>query len=220
MVTGGGGAGMGMGGRTGSGSGMGLHVDATRNAAHLEAEFDWLARVVDARYRSRSGDPAPTASSPSTISPPHLNGHQSRYSQTIEGARLSREERLVLALALLPHVHPGALDRVLETIDPRFATGGAASLAAGSAAARASAQIPTVETALYLLAGDDLAARFRYLHLFGPDAPLVRSGLITLDEPSGSDALTDARLMVHRATVLAVTRFTSTSIQSIPVRSG
>src|SRR5690606_17891567 len=55
--------------------------------------------------------------------------------------------------------------------------------------------IPTGETALFILAGDDLAARFEFMALFEENQVFARRGLLSLarpgsDEPALSGALT------------------------------
>lgn len=148
------------------------------NARHLEADLEWLAETLRQRlgaYFSVPGDSLrPLAALPP---PPHWSG-ASPYAEMLASYPLSAEERLVLLLSLAPTLRPQLLDVLLtrnETTQRGFTEfGGAPS---------GGAFLPTLETACFLLAGDDLAARLAAMHLFGRDQALTRHGLIELQPP-------------------------------------
>ncbi len=149
------------------------------NARHLMAEFAWLKEVVRARYRLYHGKET-TCRDVLEIPPPSLNGCGSLYSEVVRGYRLTPEERLVLVLALYPHIHPALLD---EFFNP------------GDRPQRRLPPIPTVDTALFLLAGDELEKRFHYYYLFEPHSVLIKEGIIELEKDHTTGTLLDARLV-------------------------
>lgn len=102
---------------------------------------------------------------------------------------LSPVERVVLACSLAPYFKPGALDS-LNFKDEKAnnilsAVGGLIdkdNLYHGL--------IPTVETALFLLAGENPEDRFKYLPLFDGDANLRKNTFITLHNHHPADPFT------------------------------
>ncbi|QYG08024.1 hypothetical protein [Janthinobacterium sp. PAMC25594] len=142
-------------------------------AKALEAELAWLDAVIAAsmaQYFQR-------ADAPRMPEPPTLPAH-APYALALRKWGLSTEERLVLILALAPHVRPQALDSFLirnASMDLPFSEfGGQGGSHRGF--------WPTAETASFLLAGDRLAARLATHRLFGAGAPLRRLGLLAWDE--------------------------------------
>jgi hypothetical protein len=87
----------------------------------------------------------------------------------VREAELGHAERLVLMLALLPHIRPEALDPLLirsDALQRRFTEFG------GMAGGGHAGFVPTQQTALFVLAGNELAARLHYVKLFRPSQPL------------------------------------------------
>src|SRR5438045_2406974 len=79
------------------------------NARSLERELTWLNQVIRARfdiYFQRDKNHAGVG----TIKPPDLSNDPSVFAATIKNLRLSTEERLIVILALAPHVKPHLLD--------------------------------------------------------------------------------------------------------------
>ncbi|HEX8244383.1 MAG TPA: ATP-binding protein, partial [Longimicrobium sp.] len=160
----------------------------TANARDLERELDWLAEVLDARlkgyFRAAGAHVAP-----GDVPPPEPG--DSPYAELVRRHGFGAEERLVLALALIPHVRPQLLDVLWARND---ATERGFSEFGGVHGASHGGFIPTGETAAFLLAGDDLAARFAALRLFEGDHPFARHNLLHLagvqpGEPALSGAL-------------------------------
>jgi hypothetical protein len=138
-----------------------------RNAAAIEAEIAWFTQVMDLRFRIHGGEAE--AGDPLALLPPPALPGDSFYARETEG--LGPAERLVVILALLPHVRPHALDPLLipngQLARPFTEFGG---VPPGSHVGFR----PTRETALFLIAGEDLAQRLRASALFGPEGALER----------------------------------------------
>ncbi|WP_437971299.1 ATP-binding protein [Sorangium sp. So ce260] len=183
----------------------------TDNARDLERELDWLARVLDARLKSYFGKEIPRPDA-LQIAPPSLADSRSPWAEFIREHDVSPAVRLIVLLGLVPHVRPQLLDVLWirsEATQRGFTEfGGVQSVAHGGF-------VPTGETAAFLLAGDDLAARFEVMRLFEADQLLARHGVLHLRpaaggaggaEPQLSGALSIAPEHLHRFTTGAAPR--------------
>jgi hypothetical protein len=156
--------------------------DALRlNARDLDRELDWFARVLDVRLKSYfGGDGADATFRLPDV--PELG--PSRYAGFVRQHRLSAGERLVLVLALIPHVRPQLLDVLWarnEATERGFTEFG------GWHGATHGGFIPTGETAAFLLAGDDLAGRFAVSRLFEGNHPFARHNVVHLSPASSAE---------------------------------
>jgi len=173
------------------------------NAHSIATEVAWFDRALARRLQSHA-EGAHCEVGELLHPAPELPAGTA-YSGIVQSAGLDLAERLVLVLALLPHVRPESLDPLLirsEALQRRFTEFG------GRTAPDHVGLIPTLQTALFLLAGDDLAARLHWLGLFAPDRSLFARHLLlpppSSDEPAlaaplrlDPDAL--ARLLTGRA---------------------
>jgi hypothetical protein len=128
---------------------------------------------------------------------PQLNGHPSLYQQFLETLDLQWEERFVLILAMVPHIQPHLLDELLASINPQ--------LVGDRLIHQPASFVPTVETALFLLAGDDLEKRFLYQQIFDPDALLLREHILSLDYDPNNAARLSAHLTVNQEFLILFT---------------
>jgi DNA polymerase III delta prime subunit len=149
------------------------------NGAVIEAEIGWFARLLDLRFRIHAGEAKGDALR--LCPPPALPGAGPAYAEAVRDAALSDAERLILILAILPHLRPQALDSLLirnQASERRFTEFG------GAEAGGRSGFRPTRETALFMLAGEDMDQRLAALRLFEPDRPLQARHILELpDEP-------------------------------------
>jgi hypothetical protein len=160
----------------------------------LEAEIAWFGRVLARRLAVHFAQEG--AEDPASLDPPVLSG-DTTYGAACGAAGLDRSGRLALILALLPWLRPQALD-MLSIRNPQteraFGEFGMIVPAPGAA----DAPVPSRATALFVIAGDDLAARLAATALFANDAPLVRHGLLA---PQGADHDVALPLAPHPALV-------------------
>lgn len=134
----------------------------TANAHDLTQEINWFAEVLNLRLTSYF-DPEKNHHSIFELPPPNLNHSPSYYAQFIQHYQFSVPERLVILLALMPHIRPQVLDILWsknEMTDRGFTEFG------GWQSPTHSGFIPTGETAMFILAGEDLTARFELIYLF------------------------------------------------------
>jgi AAA+ superfamily predicted ATPase len=160
------------------------------NARFVEGELAWMEAVMAARFAAY-GDGEGSAEDAELPDPAPLGKAAGPYPDLIRQYDLSGAERLVLALALAPYVAPALLDPFLlqnQATGRRFTEFGGLS---GQAHA---GFLPTAETALFLLAGDDRTLRIALEPLFAREHPLVQQGILLIDhrhteEPPFSAAL-------------------------------
>jgi hypothetical protein len=144
------------------------------NAQVLENEIAWLAEVIDASMRIYFGNEC-RYRDVREIPPPDLSEEISPYARAVRDLDLSADERIILMLALAPHVKPQVLDPFLvknPNLDRAFSEFG------GVTGHAHTGFLPTVETAAFLLAGTDLGRRFAVQDMLEPQRPLRLSRLL------------------------------------------
>ena len=180
-----------MDGRNDSSSMEVTHLDL--NAITLERELNWFAEVIKTRLNLYFGEPCEWEDV-FQIPAPNVEDDQSLYASLVRHYQMSPAERLVLVLALIPHVRPQALDLFyLENT----ATKRGYTEFGGLAGKFHSGFIPTGETAAFLLSGNDIQLRFSVFYLFKEDHFFHRHSILKLerahdgaDEPVLSSPIT------------------------------
>ncbi|WP_349743003.1 ATP-binding protein [Roseateles cavernae] len=160
---------------------MSTGASTALQARALALELDWLGQVLSLRLeqhfqQSEAGfEDAP---------PPPGLPPGSELARLVESLQLGPAERAVLALALLPHLRPAALDLLFmrnSNLERGFTEfGGIKGQAHGGF-------LPTGETAAFLIAGEDLQRRIALLALFDAEHGFARQGLLKLDNPAGGE---------------------------------
>lgn len=148
-------------------------------ARTIEAELEWLATCLQARLSSYFGQPPASPVLPQAGSAPALANPDCPYSAALRHLELDETERLLLALALAHHLRPQLLDvlssrnEVTQRPYTEFGVGNSA----------ANLNAPTGETACFLLAGDDMAARLQAISRLAPEGRLARLGVLRVAAP-------------------------------------
>lgn len=161
-----------------------------QNAQILTAELQWLARVIDTRmnlYWQNQSEFKDVADIPS----PDLSASDAVYARFVNHYQLTFEERIILLLALAPHLQPQLLDVFFiknSTYDKNFTEFG------GIRGKQFSGFLPTGETAAFVLAANDLEKRIKIVELLNEDSTLHKFNLVKLvnehsDEPRLSGLL-------------------------------
>jgi ATPase family protein associated with various cellular activities (AAA) len=172
-----------------------------RNAASIESEIAWFREVLDLRFKVHAGEKSrcdPLAE----VAPPVLSDKKSAYADVVTRFKMNPAERLLVILAYLPHIRPDVLDPFFiqnQSVQRRFTEfGGLVGLSHGGF-------LPTGETAMFVLAGDDIRARLQYHYLFDAAHFLYGDNILRLDhrhteEPPLSAALSMTPEFVERLT--------------------
>ncbi len=111
------------------------------------------------------------------VKPPPVQGSSS-YASLLKRLDLTFEERLVLVLGLIPHVQPQLLDQFLiknSTYDKEFTEFG------GAVENPHKGFLPTGETCLFVLAGEDVQKRLQYHYLFNQDHAFSVRNILQLE---------------------------------------
>lgn len=170
------------------------------NARDLGLELDWLACVLDARFKLYFGE-ACEHLDVVDIAPPGLAEHDSQYARLVTGYSLTFSERLALILALTPHIRPQLLDVFYtrnQTFDRRFTEFGGVTRDHGGL-------LPTGETLSFVLGGADLERRFRVMQLFDPTHVFARDDILALSPEHPDQPLLCAPLLLSDDTVARLT---------------
>ncbi|NBQ67872.1 MAG: ATP-binding protein [Nitrosomonadaceae bacterium] len=167
-------------------------MESSANAAALEKEIAWFKAVLAARcdiYFCREG----AIEDIHQLPPPDLAAEQSEYAQLVRECAMGFDERLVIILALLPHIQPHVLDTFLLSNQE---TARGFTEFGGWKGKGHSGFLPTCETAVFILAGDDLAKRFDVMRLFQPDHYLSKQQIIRVEHIASGEPFLSAMLMM------------------------
>lgn len=163
-----------------------------KNAQDLRKEFEWLQRLIETRLHAYFGNETLDPKTFLTAANPPTLKKGSAYADFVLEHELDLPSRAILVLALAPHLKPELPDVFLakNTIyDKKFTEfGGVPHAAPGF--------IPTGETALFLLAGTDLAQRFAVYPLLAKDAFFAKNAILKLEPINRNDPFMDGRLAI------------------------
>jgi hypothetical protein len=156
----------------------------------IEQELQWFTDVLETRLKLYFGQET-NYISVYEIAPPIHADAESPYSRFLIERNLNAEDRLLLMLALVPTLKPQLLDMLFvknSNIDQRFTEFGCVH------GQQHNGLIPTLETFLFIVAGDNLDERMRYLFVYNGAHPLFQQKLLSFEtlhpqEPFQSSAI-------------------------------
>lgn len=167
------------------------------NAIVLNRELNWFEQVLDTRFKLHFNQES-SYSSIWEVPLPEETEEPSVYSNFLNHYQLSVAERLVLILSLTPHIQPQVLDAFFTrnaSYDRGFTEFG------GIRGKHHGGFLPTGETALFLLAGNDMEQRLLHTTLFDAGHFFASHKILALDtvdrhEPRMSGVLSLSREFV------------------------
>jgi ATPase family associated with various cellular activities (AAA) len=177
------------------------------NAQDLELEMDWLASVLELRLKAYFGTPSQSPSLPREGPPPPALGESSsEYGSFLARYEINASERLILILAMVPYLRPQLLDvfHTRNEITQRTYTEFGGYTPTGGATG--SAFVPSVETALFLLAGDNLTERLRVARMLEPVDRLSRLDVLQTSAVAPGEPQSNAALRLSPAFIAMVTQ--------------
>ena len=158
------------------------------HAQALEMEMEWLATVINARLLQHFEQKPDAPLVPAPVPPT-----ESAWSSLLSEGDFAQPERLVLALALAPHLRPEILDVLFvqnQNLNRGFTEfGGLKGIAYGGF-------IPTGETAAFLVAGASLHKRLELMRILGPEHPFSRRNILNLAPPEKGEPALRGRLAI------------------------
>lgn len=155
------------------------------NARCLERELEWFSKVLETSL-SLYFKQACEYQSLYEIPCPVLNEDTSTYARLVQECGMTVDERIVLMLALVPHVRPQLLDLFFvnnKSFDRGFTEFG------GWKGKSHSGFLPTCETAAFILAGSNLEKRFEIIRLFEPDHFFTEKGILQIEYQANGEPL-------------------------------
>ncbi|HNW98472.1 MAG TPA: ATP-binding protein [Bacteroidales bacterium] len=160
------------------------------NAAFIEQELKWFSEVVNTRLKIYFNHDS-IFSSIEEIPAPEIEGTQSLYENFIESYKLNRMDRICLMLSFVPLLKPQLFDCFNiknANTDQRFTEFGCIR---GN---HHNGLIPTFETLLFIIAGDNISERLNYInyfhHHFLFKKRMLNFELISENEPQHSAIIT------------------------------
>jgi Cdc6-like AAA superfamily ATPase len=105
------------------------------------------------------------------------------------------EEYIVLLLALAPHLQPSFLDTIIQQYLPN---GGEFPEIGGVKGANHRGALPTGETAMFVLAGNDLHRRLHALNYFSEDHFFAKENMLKLEDVKDGEPRMSGRLLLQQ----------------------
>lgn len=126
---------------------------------------------------------------------PHLSDWKLPVKEFIQRWQLNEVESILLLIALTPHVLPDLFDRVVESKMEKPAN---LPKMGGVRGKNSRGFLPTGETVLFLLAGDDLDFRLKVQQLFSADHLFSQRKIVWLEEiPFGEPEMSGRLIVSH-----------------------
>lgn len=127
--------------------------------------------------------------------------------------KLSLQDHYILLIALLPHLHPGFFDEVIQAA---LETPGDFPQIGGVRGRQFRGFLPTAETVLFLLAGENWKARHElFHHTFGPGHFFSRKHILLLETPPDGEPLISGKLLLSQSMIT----YFSTGREHLPMYS-
>lgn len=168
-----------------------MKSEMEKNLTAITCEMEWLSRLIEARINLyfQTEEHLPEFSE---ITSPEVD-HESQLGRLINEFELTLEERIILDLSLAPHVSPQALDTFFiknKNFDRGFTEFG------GIKGVNHGGFLPTGETALFLLAGEDIDKRVRCNEIISSVGKLRSNGIVNYGKvPDGEPQASGFLLM-------------------------
>ena len=159
--------------------------DIKPNAVYIEQEMEWMASVIDTRLKLYFGQECIYKS----VEEITANTNEEWYAILGRKKEMSFADKLLLWLSVAPLLKPQLLDSFYvknQDIDTRFSEFGA------HRAAQFNGLLPTIDTLLFILCGDDLQKRIYYLNHFDRNHFLLASLLVQFESPSPLEPFTSS----------------------------
>jgi len=154
-----------------------------KNTKALQQELGWLTQVIDTRLKLYFNNECAYAHI-DDVPVPNLGKDSSAYATFIRERELSHNERLALILAIVPFLKPELLDAFYTrnaSYDKGFSEFG------GVKGKTHGGFIPSGETLLFILAGNDLEERLKQEQFFLYESSLLAEGILKLMPVEGGE---------------------------------
>jgi hypothetical protein len=164
------------------------------NIDAVKQEFKWFEEVLSVRFKLYFEQECSYKSIWQVV-PPEYKDNNSYYAKFITYYQCTIPERLVLMLALAPHIQPQALDVFFvknATYDKGFTEFG------GLKGSTHSGFLPTGETALFLLAGNDFLSRTQAKNIFDSTHYFTKHGILQLHDAAANESYLSGAIILSQ----------------------
>jgi ATPase family associated with various cellular activities (AAA) len=171
-----------------------IKVDASDERSYLQRAFEQFEALLEQRLRTHLQPEVGKAETAAAIDPPATDD-ESSYAGFVREQQLDNASQLLLLLAFAPWLRPGFFDRIVQRLQtgagdyPQFG---------GIRGKQHRGFLPTGDSALFLLAGDDLAGRLRWQKQLSGEHALVRRQIVYLEDPVDGDPPMSGRLQIDQ----------------------
>jgi len=155
------------------------------NASSLSTDFLWLHQIINLRFSLYFGRETHYKNI-YEIPPPDLSKDVSVFADMVHRFDMTTDERIILLLALAPHLSPQLLDIFFtknETYGRGFTEFG------GVKGNQHSGFIPTGETAAFIVAGNNIKKRIEVMNIFDQDHFFNKLKILSLDKERSTEPL-------------------------------
>lgn len=168
-------------------------VDNIDNAKNGYLALDNLSRLINLRLKLHFKKDEVTPEE-SEIEFPMIYEDNSPFANFIQKHGPNFEEYIILLMALVPHVKVDFFDEIWNEHIPKA---GEFPLIGGIRENNARAFLPTIETALFILAGDDLEKRFEVQQIFSSEHWLHQKHILHFEAVKLGDPITSGRFILN-----------------------
>ncbi|CAN5332349.1 hypothetical protein BH23BAC1_BH23BAC1_17870 [soil metagenome] len=164
----------------------------TINPHYLLCLLDYLSEVFHTRLALHFGQDSPYQRQEDIPFPFSREG-DTPLANLYKENNLSFEEQIIMLMALAPHTRPDFFDQVIRQKLPQA---GDFPQLGGVRGKQFRGFMPTGETALFMLAGDDLEKRFQIQQVFNEDHFFAKKNILWLEDPPQGEPRMSGKLVM------------------------
>ena len=173
-----------------------IHTGYQSNALNLYRATDFLRQIIEARMKFEFPDKRAEKEQYDSSKLPELAFYDddSMFGNFIKIHQPTFEEYVTLLLALIPHLQVDFINKLIKDALP---DSGNFPEIGGVRDKENRTFLPTGETALFLLAGEDLEKRFEVQHIFTGDHWFARENILHLEPAKPGEPYWSGRLLLN-----------------------
>ena len=163
------------------------------NSKNILQSIQWLRKVIANRLQSHFKKEEKDLAE--IFSPVTIMADGTSLNDFVITHKLTVEEYVTLLLALLPHVQPSFFENIIQEFLPQ---GGDFPEFGGIRATNQRSILPTGETVLFIIAGNDLGGRIRASHFFSPDHCFAKEHVVHLESVKDGEPRMSGKLILQQ----------------------
>ncbi|MEO6949662.1 MAG: ATP-binding protein [Ginsengibacter sp.] len=129
-----------------------------------------------------------------TYREPELVNNGSEFYKLLFRTDSTIDEKIIFLIALVPHIKPNFFDNIIQQYLPN---GGDFTELGGVKGANSRGMIPTGETALFILAGNDIEKRIEIMKYFSPDHFFYKESILYLESVKEGEPAMSGKIILQ-----------------------